>query len=266
LLNGVKNMDLLFKTAVWILAISANLLSPAWHVSQTTTDPTVEKHIEEVSQALPAGTSFRLSLERGFRGEGIHYSWMDDMRREGVKRVLIGVRFEWVGRPKDIKVVKIRYYRKYDADCAQITDHANLDRIRASGLTRELEDVAIQLAATSGRSFQVDGPEPSGSGGGTVELLDDEWLPHPPPLLGPLGNRPIPDVMARIADEASLVTRRASGHVSQEELDEALMAASGSTDDSCILKPLLKVGADPNFVYKKGGATPPSSMRLFSVL
>jgi hypothetical protein len=185
------------------------------------------------------------------------------MRREGVKRVLIGVRFEWVGRPKDIKVVKIRYYRKYDSDCAQITDQADLDRIRASGLTRELEDVAIQLAATSGRWFQVDGPEPSGSAGGTVELLDDEWLPHPPPLLGPLGNRPIPDVMARIADEASLVTRRASGHVSQEELDEALMAASGSTDDSCILKPLLKVGADPNFVYKKGGQHPPHQCGCF---
>lgn len=55
-----------------------------------------------------------------------------------------------------------------------------------------------------------------------------------------------------ISDESSLQKGLASEHWSKSRLNEALLAASALVDDSCILKPLLKAGANPNAVGPDG--------------
>src|SRR5690349_17117678 len=43
--------------------------------------PQGEEHVRSVVQTLPMSSDLRRSLEQGGRGAGIHYPWMDAMKR-----------------------------------------------------------------------------------------------------------------------------------------------------------------------------------------
>ena len=148
------------------------------------TNPTVEEHIRELIGGLPDDSFLRHELQQGVRGDGVHYPWMDEMRKQGIKRVVvwINIRYARNGRPKQMSVNRTEYFTQYDAGGALVSDTARLNAIRASGLEKELDDLALGRAE---HGFWVDVPRPRPNpfvGGFHAEFLDDEWFPIPPVL------------------------------------------------------------------------------------
>jgi hypothetical protein len=71
--------------------------------------PQTEQHIEKLIQLLQPGGDLREILQEGFRGDGVHHPWMDDMRRVGVKKALVLVNFSWKGQAADINPYRILF-------------------------------------------------------------------------------------------------------------------------------------------------------------
>jgi hypothetical protein len=141
----------------------------------------LQRHVDNLIQSLPPDSVLRLDLEGGSRGNGVHYAWMDEMKRAGVKRTLIEVHFVWRHGPKQLDVKRVKYFVSYDNKNDELTDTKTLEEIRASGLEQRLKDEAIPRAA---RGYWIDLPKPRPKpflGGTWVELFDDEWLPVEPP-------------------------------------------------------------------------------------
>ena len=143
-------------------------------------DPSVEQHIRDIERELPAESMLRRRLLNGARGNGVHQPWMDDMRKQDVKRAVVDVaiHFDRHGRAKQIVFKRINFYTEYDSG-TPISDSAKLNEIRSSGLEQTLMDVALQRAK---RGFWTDIPHPKPKpfdGGASLEFFDDEWLPVP---------------------------------------------------------------------------------------
>lgn len=153
-------------------------------MGQASASATVENHIHQVIESLPPSSQIRHELENGARGDGVHYPWMDEMRRQGIKRALVVIRFEWRRHPIQMSVVKTLYFDSYDTDCEQITAQAKLDKIQESRLPQMLQSYAMSQTERS-HWFSVDQKIRGKHGQSNVELLDDEWLPRHPPLLRP---------------------------------------------------------------------------------
>jgi hypothetical protein len=180
-LEKIVNMRTIAFILIWLLASGGQ--KPELGSS---TNPAVEAHIRELIETLPPDSFLRGQLQAGARGEGIHYAWMDGMRREAVKKTVaqIHIRFMGNGKPKDMKIVRMLYYGAYDSSFAQITDQTSLEKIRVSGLEQQLEKAALERAA-QGSWVDIPRPKPVPFVGGTsVDLLDDEWLPITHPLFG----------------------------------------------------------------------------------
>jgi hypothetical protein len=82
--------------AASLLAFACLAANPA---RQGKPSPREEAHIAELVRTLPSASLLRAALEAGGRGDGIHHSWMDDMRRQGVKRAWIIVYLGLSKRP-----------------------------------------------------------------------------------------------------------------------------------------------------------------------
>ena len=115
-------------------------------------------------------------------GVGVHYPWLDEMRKQGIKRavVWIGIRFDRKGHPKEMKMNHIEYFAEYEG-ATPISDSKRLAAIRATTLERELETLALERAR---HGFWAPGlrlPRPHPFIGGTqIEFIDDEQhhIPH----------------------------------------------------------------------------------------
>ena len=216
----------------------------SWPTQQQPLSP--EKHVQQVIASLPSGSEFRRQLEKGARGNGVHQDWMSLMRSLGVRRAVLILDFEWHGKPVKIIPRHAIYFDKYDTDCAQIMDPDRLQKIRTSGLEKQLEEFAIEKTA-SAHWFYVDKKPHAKRGTSRVEFMDDEWLPNAPPILRPsedTGKISLIQLIS-IGDEKR-VAETVSRPLSHAELDGALFAASSNIDDSCIISTLLKAGANPN--------------------
>jgi hypothetical protein len=210
------------------------------------------KHVAELISALPPDTSLRLRLESGEHGDGVLQSWMVPMSRQGVKRAVVSVRFANLHEPQNMSIEKILFFDKYDTDCAQITDLDHIKNIRASGLDQILKEEAISRTVKLGKWLPEQTPHESGLS--TIEFYDDAWLWHGYPFLSPPSkDRSKLNETAR--DETALRNALATKKFSLLELDQALMYAAATVDDSCILKPLITAGASPNAVHYPGGNT-----------
>jgi len=140
--------------------------------------PEIEEHIREVVKELPADSNLRKALMQGARGKGVHYPWMDEMRKLGVRRavVWIDIRFTHKGRPKRANFNRAEYFTQYEGGTA-ISDSAQLDIIRTAGLEEDLSAIALEKAK---HGFWCDVPRPRPHpfiGGTQIEFLDDEWIP-----------------------------------------------------------------------------------------
>src|SRR5262245_2288186 len=54
-----------------------------------------DERVQRVIASLEGDNTLRIALERGDRGSGVHRSWMDTMRRFGVKHASYKIRFVW---------------------------------------------------------------------------------------------------------------------------------------------------------------------------
>lgn len=223
--------------------------------------PQGEEHIHSVIQILPVSSDMRRSLEQGDRGAGIRYPWMDDMKRQGIKRAEVRLEFNvpfhiphiWSGRPGKFTAIRTLYFDKYDRDCSQVTSPERLAALRAGGLEQELQTYAKEQAQNASW-FVFERPIPSASRGvSTVEMMDDEWLPRSPSFLYPSRNASDPPLLNAVMfrDQVELNRVLTAGKAPSATLDQALMVAAYSPD-SCMVKSLLKAGADVNFRTDRG--------------
>lgn len=166
------------KTLLLLLALVAQATSPQ---AEKVSSPSVEAHIQDLVKELPSGSALRESLLHGALGNGLHYAWMDEMRKLGVKRAVVSfdIRFDRKGRPKQITSKRTEYFTQYE-DGRPISDEKQLDAIRTSGLDKELNSFAQEKAKHGFWIVDVPRPRPKPFiGGADVELFDDEWIPGP---------------------------------------------------------------------------------------
>jgi hypothetical protein len=207
-----------------------------------------QEHIRQVILSLPTDSEMRSYLERGDRGDGVHYPWMDQMKKLGVKRARVFLDFTWSAwrrHPVDIGLSRIALYKSYDGNCAQITDPEQRRLIENAGLRRELERFAAAETAKS-HWFYIDKRPLANHGLAAVELFDDEWLPRFSPNLMTLGGGDKQPPILIDGDIFHLQDALKNKQFSQDDLDDALFEVSGYLDDSCSITPLLSAGANPN--------------------
>ena len=161
-----------------ILALIITLVAQTNSSQQKTPSPAVEEHVRDVVRELPTDSALRKGLLQGARGNGVHYGWMDEMRKQGVKRavVWIDIRFNRKGHPKKMNLNRAEYFAQYEGG-TPISDSAQLEIIRMVGLEKDLGAIALEKAK---HGFWCDVPRPRPHpfvGGTRIEFLDDEWLP-----------------------------------------------------------------------------------------
>jgi hypothetical protein len=241
-----------------ILLVVIFLLFIGCGQQQASTQPNAaaQRHLEEIRNA-PPGTFHRTLLERGWHGDGIHEPWMDDMRKQNVKGAMFEVHGTWLLpfgfiRPN---VTRIMYFGKYAGPNAQITDARWLEKIRSSGLEKELEKVALRRADRASRLLHST-PLTCKDCFAQVRLVDDEWLMwnHISLVEYDASMTPL-DQASVVDDEASLGQLLGENH-RQRDLDRALFAAVGpSWDTTGAINLILKAGANVN-TRKEDGSTP----------
>lgn len=222
------------------------------------TDPASELALKEIASRLPADDQLRGAIERGFRGSGVHESWMDDMEREGISEAKFEVKGTWwqaLGfRPSH--VTRTVYLRSYSSPGSQVIDEQALQKLRGSGLERKLEGVALQKARGA-IWVRIDSNPLKQPGFAEVDLCEDAWLPCGgiPYLLGrgsarfsAFNSEEVPLYSAAIfPDLTSLTNLLASQHFSQADLNAALFGASECrSDNTKAISLLIQAGADVN--------------------
>jgi hypothetical protein len=239
--------------SVWLalacgIAIGLRLVRHGIPTETLVTSQPDQGHIGQVILSLPTDSEMRSYLERGDRGDGVHYPWMDQMKELGVKRARVFLDFTWSAwrrHPVDIGFRRIALYKSYDGNCAQITDPEQLKLIENAGLRPELERFAAAETAKS-HWFYIDKRPLANHGLATVELFDDEWLPRFSPNLMPLGGGHKQPPIPIDGDMLHLQETLTNHKFSQDDLDGALFETSSYLDDPCLIKLLLSVGANPN--------------------
>jgi hypothetical protein len=113
------------------------------------------------------------SIKKGERGDGVHYPWMDKMRRLGIKQAFFVVKFSYKHGEYRYKVKSIDYLRQYYCYESEVKGGKLLREIRQSGLERELKEAILTRIKRYEKPYQA---------GNVTEgeeyryLLDDEYL------------------------------------------------------------------------------------------
>jgi hypothetical protein len=209
--------------------------------------PEVNQHLLQIAESLPLDSGLRRGLENGAHGDGIHYPWMGEMKRAGIKRAKVQIRLTWFFGPRSLKVARIMYFTGYDSPTTQVTDPQRLNFLRAGGLEKNLTEVGLQRGAHS-HWFETPPfwhpaqlmPVPTMV---VVDLMDDEWLPIFPAMYAIFDRSQTPLVQAVAAGDRSDFKRLlAQGNVAPADLNTALhFAATGHDTES--LRDLLAAGA-----------------------
>ena len=126
------------------------------------------------SRQATAYEGFVDAIERGERGEGIRYSWMDKMRQLGIKQAFFVVHFSYKNGEYRYKVKKIDYLRRYYCYEDEVKGGKLLRQIRKSGLEQELKDAVTAKIKKYERPYQAGNVT---EGEAYHYLLDDEHLP-----------------------------------------------------------------------------------------
>src|SRR2546425_12947218 len=79
----IRSLKVLFPCFVISFAVACHSSRP-----QRKSDPNAEEHVRQLIKSLPPGSEIRHRLEVGDRGDGLHYTWMDDMRGRGLSALL----------------------------------------------------------------------------------------------------------------------------------------------------------------------------------
>lgn len=225
-------------------------------------DEATEKRLADIAASLPIDEPVRQLLEDGFRANGIHKQWMDAMKGQGVKQVLIDVEGTWyikIGFRPD-KVVRVVYLTEYSSPESQIVENTSLEALQKSGLQHQLETVAMEESKQAGW-MRIDYNPLWLGGHAHVCLTDNEWMPCGPwrlnqPMFSGFEVEKYPLYSAAIFPDLAAASRLlATTHFSQTDLNIALYAATqNSSDNTKMIKLLVKAGADVN-ARVSGGST-----------
>ena len=140
--------------------------------------PAAREHIRQLIDRLSPESSLRRDLLNGAHGDGVLKPWMNDMRREGVKRAIVWVAidFDRRGKPKRMTIYRTEYFTTYEG-ASQVVDEKRLALIRTSGIEQKLTSVALENAI---HGAWTDSPKPKPvalTGEAKVEFFDNEWIP-----------------------------------------------------------------------------------------
>lgn len=248
--------------AFLIAAFTACSDLPLTQSSAQKPDAATEEWIKEVAASLPADEPLRNLIERGYRGNGIHEYWMDGMKKEGVKEVVVDVKGVWYrfGGFRPGRVARIVYRWDYSRPDSQIVDDVKLESLEKNGLQKELQAVAIKKSKRA-IWMRIDSNPWSQAGYTKVCLTDNEWLPCggwriDRPAFSAFDEEQYPLYSAAIfPDLVSLSKLLSTGHFSQTDLNTALSGAlTSSSANTKVVTLLLKAGADVN-ARRRDGST-----------
>jgi hypothetical protein len=158
------------RTFALILAIG--LLSSA--VSQQPNgaqSPNVD--CKESKRAIPYEW-FVEAVNKGERGDGVHYAWMDKMRQLGVKQAFFIVQFSYRNGAYKYRVKEVHYFRHYYCYKDEVKSGKSRRAIRETGLEQELNDAIITRVKRFEKPYKLGDVE---EGEEYYYLLDDENLP-----------------------------------------------------------------------------------------
>lgn len=224
--------------------------------SQLTAGVAVDEHVRQLIRSLPPDSGWREILRHAW-GDGVRQPWMDDMRTEGIKLAAFTFEFTWIKGGRDLRdwrLAEQQYFRDFDRS-QPVTDPHELDVIKASGLVRRLEDVALARAK---QGNWVDYPrEDKGTGYRQVLLAENEWLPVGlSPFFGQYepGTTPLMHaaLLGDVAGIKRLLSQGASIDAVSPDGSTALIYAAAS-DNPAAVDCLLKAGANVNANMKGGG-------------
>ena len=212
--------------------------------AQSVPTPEAREHLKALVAELPESSRERKLVESGRIGDGVRKSWMDGMKKEGVKAVSVEVYMTWFFGPRHLKPVRIMYFSDYDG--RQVVDEQVLHHLRKSGLEDALKREA-KIHAPDGRWMDLPAPIfwPFRAAT-TVILFDEEWLPIPPHRFTTFGpTRPPLIAAVGQGDEVDVNHLLASGQVSKKDVSSALFFAC-TDSQTRLLRRLLDAGGDPN--------------------
>ena len=104
-----------------------------------------EERAQQGLKSLTPDNALRHALEQGQRGDCVHQSWMDKMRRFGIKQASFLIEYSWQKERVSFNIKKTSYLREYysNYDSGRIKDGKLLREIKKSGLEQELRDVIL---------------------------------------------------------------------------------------------------------------------------
>ena len=106
------------------------------------------------SKRATAYEGFVDAIERGERGEGIRYPWMDKMRQLGIKQAFFVVHFSYKNGEYRYKVKRIDYLRRYYCYEDEVKGGKLIRKISKSGLEKKLKKAVIAKFKKSERRIK----------------------------------------------------------------------------------------------------------------
>jgi hypothetical protein len=143
--------------------------------------PPVRQRLQSIVASLPPEDFTRQMVEAGQFGDGVRYSWMDAMKRQGAKAVAVTIRMTYFLGPHWPYVTEVRYFSDLGG-IHQIGDEGALAHLRQDGS----EDAVKQAALTHYRDgvwFELPHSRPF-QAVYVVTLYEEEWLPIPRQFYG----------------------------------------------------------------------------------
>lgn len=128
---------------------------------------------KESKRALPYEW-FVESINKGERGDGVHYAWMDQMRQLGIKQAFFVVQFSYRNGAYKYRVKEVHYLRHYYCYEDEVKSGKLRRVIRETGLEQELNDEIIARIKRFQKPYQAGNVK---EGEEYHYLLDDENLP-----------------------------------------------------------------------------------------
>jgi hypothetical protein len=236
----------------------AGILALGFQLAQSPTEVSSQsqKHLREVADALPADSTLRQALQNGAHGDGTHYSWMDEMKRGGVKCAKVEIHLTWFFGPRFLKIARIMYFTSYDDPDSQVTNPERIKFFQTSGLEAKLKEVALKRGR---RGFWFESPphqHPSRwwpvPAAVRIDLLDDEFLPVFPPHYWDFDSSQTQLVRAVAAGDRFETQKILSqGNLDSRDLGQALVWAGAERNTNTVLA-LLSAGANVNAQDHKG--------------
>lgn len=173
----------MFSKLVLAILLSLPVIVNGQSSSVRALEPAAEGRVKEILKGLESDNTLRFPLERGIRGEGTHYAWMEKMRQLGIKQASFKVGFAWNDKVERLRIKNISMLRQYYRYDTQIKDRSFLRRVRVSGLEQELREAILlraraavpQIMQNLSRTTNANPRRARGTL--YLNLLDDEALP-----------------------------------------------------------------------------------------